>query len=49
MTTTILDGHTDEVWNIEWSHDGTYLASASKDKSVIIWRVVRTDKLEIVN
>ncbi|KAF8912044.1 WD40 repeat-like protein [Gymnopilus junonius] len=38
ITTTILDMHTDEVWNIEWSHDGTYLASASKDKSAIIWR-----------
>ncbi|KAF8623533.1 hypothetical protein AX15_006309 [Amanita polypyramis BW_CC] len=42
LTTTILDGHTDEVWNIEWSHDGSYLASASKDKSVIIWHVTCT-------
>ncbi|KAF8637401.1 hypothetical protein AX17_002896 [Amanita inopinata Kibby_2008] len=42
LTTTILDGHTDEVWNIEWSHDGCYLASASKDKSVIIWQVTYT-------
>ncbi|KDR73582.1 hypothetical protein GALMADRAFT_620676 [Galerina marginata CBS 339.88] len=38
ITTTILDVHTDEVWNIEWSHDGAYLASASKDKSAIIWK-----------
>ncbi|KAF8891225.1 WD40 repeat-like protein [Infundibulicybe gibba] len=38
-TTTILTGHTDEVWNMEWSHDGTYLASASRDKTVIIWRI----------
>ncbi|KAH9483891.1 WD repeat-containing protein 26-like protein [Psilocybe cubensis] len=38
MTTTILEIHTDEVWNIEWSHDGAYLASASKDKTAIIWR-----------
>lgn len=37
-TTTILEVHTDEVWNIAWSHDGNYLASASKDKSAIIWR-----------
>ncbi|PFH54156.1 hypothetical protein AMATHDRAFT_135352 [Amanita thiersii Skay4041] len=43
ITTTILDGHQDEVWNIEWSHDGSYLASASKDKTVIIWRLVRQD------
>lgn len=39
MTTTILEGHKDEVWNIEWSHDGTYLASASKDKTAIIWKI----------
>ena len=38
ITTTILDAHEDEVWNIKWSHDGAYLASAGKDKSVIIWR-----------
>ena len=38
ITTTILEVHKDEVWNIEWSHDGAYLASASKDKSAIIWR-----------
>ena len=38
VTTTILQVHTDEVWNIEWSHGGFYLASASRDKSAIIWR-----------
>ncbi|KAF9532157.1 WD40 repeat-like protein [Crepidotus variabilis] len=38
ITTTILEVHTDEVWNIGWSHDGNYLASASRDKSAIIWR-----------
>jgi WD40 repeat protein len=38
ITTTILEVHKDEVWNIKWSHDGAYLASASKDKSAIIWR-----------
>jgi len=39
ITTTILEVHTDEVWNMEWSHDGAYLASASKDKTAIIWRI----------
>lgn len=38
ITTTILEVHTDEVWYIEWSHDGAFLASAGKDKSAIIWR-----------
>ncbi|KAF5381032.1 hypothetical protein D9615_004152 [Tricholomella constricta] len=39
ITTTILEVHTDEVWNMEWSHDGCHLASASKDKTAIIWRL----------
>ncbi|KAF9030807.1 WD40 repeat-like protein [Hymenopellis radicata] len=39
VTTTILKGHKDEVWHIEWSHDGAYLASASKDKAAIIWKI----------
>lgn len=39
LTTAILDVHKDEVWNIEWSHDGLYLASASRDETAIIWRV----------
>lgn len=38
ITTTILEVHTDEVWCIEWSHDGNYLASGGKDKSAIVWR-----------
>ncbi|KAL0946759.1 hypothetical protein HGRIS_012935 [Hohenbuehelia grisea] len=39
LTTTILHIHTDEVWNLAWSHDGRYLASAGKDKTAIIWHV----------
>ncbi|KAG1754415.1 WD40-repeat-containing domain protein, partial [Suillus lakei] len=37
--TTILKVHSDEVWDVAWSHDGTHLASASKDKTAIIWRI----------
>ena len=37
ITTAILEVHKDEVWNIQWSHDGAYLASASRDTSAIIW------------
>ncbi|KAI0312503.1 WD40 repeat-like protein [Amylostereum chailletii] len=39
VTTTILEIHTDEVWNLEWSHNGKRLATASKDKSVIVWAI----------
>ena len=39
LTTAILEVHKDEVWNIEWSHDGLYLASASRDETAIIWRI----------
>ncbi|KAJ6463825.1 WD40 repeat-like protein [Mycena vitilis] len=39
VTTTILEVHTDQVWILEWSRDGNFLASASDDKSVIIWGI----------
>ncbi|KAG1770363.1 WD40-repeat-containing domain protein [Suillus placidus] len=38
-TSTILEVHSDEVWDMAWSHDGTHLASASKDRTAIIWRI----------
>lgn len=36
-----LSGHSDEVWFVRFSHNGKLLASASKDKSVIIWDAAR--------
>ncbi|KAJ7632831.1 WD40 repeat-like protein [Roridomyces roridus] len=39
VTTTILEVHTDQVWVLDWSRDGNLLASASNDKSVIIWGI----------
>ncbi|EKM55055.1 uncharacterized protein PHACADRAFT_94848 [Phanerochaete carnosa HHB-10118-sp] len=39
VTTAILQVHNDEVWNLQWSHSGGYLATASRDKSAIIWRI----------
>lgn len=32
-----LRHHKDEVWYLKYSHDGTMLASTSKDKTVIIY------------
>ncbi|PVV00532.1 hypothetical protein BB560_005081 [Smittium megazygosporum] len=32
-----LKDHTDEVWFVAFSHNGKFLASGSKDKSIIIW------------
>lgn len=39
VTTAVLQIHTDEVWNLEWSHSGRYLATASKDKTAIISKI----------
>lgn len=38
-TTMILQMHEDEVWSVEWSHSGEYLATAGKEKTAIIWRI----------
>eukprot|EP01089_Gocevia_fonbrunei_P011934 TRINITY_DN2677_c0_g1_i1.p1 TRINITY_DN2677_c0_g1~~TRINITY_DN2677_c0_g1_i1.p1 ORF type:complete len:436 (+),score=66.54 TRINITY_DN2677_c0_g1_i1:516-1823(+) len=38
-TKQILQKHSDEVWYVEFSHNGKYLASASKDKTAIIWNL----------
>jgi WD40 repeat protein len=39
INTGILRVHSDEVWGLEWSHNGKFLASASKDTTVAIWSV----------
>ncbi|KAK6789562.1 hypothetical protein RDI58_013362 [Solanum bulbocastanum] len=35
----ILQDHSDEVWFLQFSHDGKYLASSAADCLVIIWEV----------
>lgn len=39
QTLQILREHKDEVWFLQFSHNGKYLASSSADCSVIIWEV----------
>ncbi|XP_004491280.1 WD repeat-containing protein 26 homolog [Cicer arietinum] len=38
-TVQILETHDDEVWFVQFSHNGQYLASASNDQTAIIWEV----------
>ncbi|XP_020227448.1 WD repeat-containing protein 26 homolog [Cajanus cajan] len=38
-TLQILEAHDDEVWFVQFSHNGKYLASASNDRTAIIWEV----------
>jgi WD40 repeat protein len=39
VATHVLAEHTNEVWTIEWSSNGQYLASAGKDKTIHIWKI----------
>ncbi|WOL03385.1 WD repeat-containing protein 26 [Canna indica] len=39
FTTQVLGEHHDEVWFLQFSNLGKYLASSSNDKSAIIWEV----------
>ncbi|KAL3535461.1 hypothetical protein ACH5RR_003922 [Cinchona calisaya] len=38
-TKQVLKEHKGEVWFLQFSHNGKYLASSSSDKSAIIWEV----------
>ncbi|KAG4924130.1 hypothetical protein AAZX31_18G108800 [Glycine max] len=46
-TSQILEAHDDEVWYVQFSHNGKYLASASNDRSAIIWEVDMNGELSI--
>ncbi|KAG0584191.1 hypothetical protein M758_3G191600 [Ceratodon purpureus] len=47
QTLQVLEVHDDEVWFLQFSHDGRYLASSSKDCTAIIWEVVDNDSLKV--
>ncbi|KAJ8642083.1 hypothetical protein MRB53_018777 [Persea americana] len=39
QTLQVLQAHLDEVWFLQFSNNGKYLASSSNDRSAIIWEV----------
>lgn len=46
-TTQILTGHKNEVWFVQFSNSGDYLASSSNDCTAIIWKVQEDGKLTL--
>lgn len=46
-TTQVLRSHEDEIWYLQFSNDGKYLASSSNDKSAIIWEVHENGELSL--
>ncbi|KAK3004188.1 hypothetical protein RJ639_019639 [Escallonia herrerae] len=42
-TLQILQAHKDEVWFLQFSHNGKYLASASRDHITVVWEVKESD------
>ncbi|KAK1349227.1 hypothetical protein POM88_054829 [Heracleum sosnowskyi] len=44
-----LQEHSDEVWFLQFSHNGQYLASASGDHLVIIWEVNSDGRVTLKN
>ncbi|XP_028751963.1 WD repeat-containing protein 26 homolog [Neltuma alba] len=46
-TLQVLEGHDDEVWFVQFSHNGKYLASSSNDRSAIIWEVGSNGELSM--
>ncbi|GAO49229.1 WD repeat-containing protein [Saitoella complicata NRRL Y-17804] len=47
-TIEVLEGHKDEVWFVKFSNNGKFLASASKDRTVIIWDVEAFEILHVL-
>ncbi|CAG8589791.1 8173_t:CDS:10 [Paraglomus brasilianum] len=48
VTTHIFDQHKDEVWYVAFSNGGKYLASASRDKTAIVWSLENWELVHIL-
>ncbi|KAK1326578.1 Protein SPA1-RELATED 3 [Acorus calamus] len=46
-TLQVLQAHSDEVWFLKFSNNGKYLASASNDKTAIIWEVSESREVSL--
>lgn len=46
-TIQVLRSHEDEIWYLQFSNNGKYLASSSNDKSAIIWEVHENGELSL--
>ncbi|NWT61122.1 CAF1B factor, partial [Mystacornis crossleyi] len=44
-----LRGHLEDVYDICWTSDGNYMASASVDNTAIMWDVNKGQKVSIFN
>ncbi|NWS57345.1 CAF1B factor, partial [Chunga burmeisteri] len=44
-----LRGHLEDVYDICWTSDGNYMASASVDNTAIMWDVSKGQKVSILN
>ncbi|KAK6942340.1 WD40 repeat [Dillenia turbinata] len=47
QTLQILQAHKDEIWFLQFSHNGKYLASSSKDQTAIIWEVKENNQVSV--
>ncbi|XP_078427756.1 uncharacterized protein LOC144700193 [Wolffia australiana] len=47
QTIQILREHTDEVWFVQFSNNGEFLASSSKDCTAMIWTVGEDDRVSL--